>query len=131
MELSNYEIAEYCELNIQTGKKRLSKTKKVPGFTGLYYKNDFCFFAIYPTKYGPEIYYHGKQYVIKKDLAISLSKNGKRRQFTIIEYGIVINYTESPYIGLDVWSDEIDVDLFYMIVQSYKSNSFYEKYTFR
>ena len=66
---------------------------------------------------------------INKNLLISLIKNGKRRKFVIKDYNIEINYTESPYIGFDIWSDEIDVDLFYMIEQSYKNDDFYEMYT--
>ncbi len=32
-------------------------------------------------------------------------------------------------MGFDIWSNEIDVDLFYLIEKSYKSKEFYVKYT--
>lgn len=93
------------------------------------FKDDQSFFAIYPTKTGPQIYFEGKQLSINKNLLISLIKNGERRKFVIDDFNIEINYTESPYIGFDIWSDEIDVDLFYMIEQLYKNDDFYERYT--
>jgi hypothetical protein len=129
IELKKYDEGEYCELELSTGKKIFAKYKKIPGFTGLYFKDDQSFFAIYPTKTGPQIYFEGKQLSINKNLLVSLIKNGKRRKFVIDDYNIEINYTESPYIGFDIWSDEIDVDLFYMIEQSYKNDDFYERYT--
>ena len=89
------------------------------------------FFAIFPTEKGPVIYYQGNQFQINRSLSISLVKRGENRKFIILDYGIKVDYKESPYIGFDVWSDEIDVDLFYMIEQSYKSDSFYERYTLK
>lgn len=87
------------------------------------------FAALYPTKYGPKIYFKGNEFDIQKDLTITLRKKGKERKFKINEYDIDIDYFESPYIGVDIWSDEIDVDLFYLITQSYKSDDFYTKNT--
>lgn len=129
VELANVEISEYCMLDLATDEMSFSNEINQSGFTGLYFKDTITFFAVFPTDLGPKIYYKGKQYPIKKDLSISLIKNGKKRKFSIMNYGIEIDYRESPYIGFDVWSDEIDVDLFYMIEQSYKCDSFYEKYT--
>ncbi|MCR2805201.1 hypothetical protein [Paenibacillus soyae] len=129
VELSNYGSSEYCELELITGEKSFSKTKKKAGFTGLYYSDQSTFFAIYPTNNGPYIYYQGKQLPISTKLSICLDKDGKERSFSILDYNIEIKYKESPYIGFDVWSEEIDVDLFLMIVQNYKSDSFYEKFT--
>ncbi|RJX39112.1 hypothetical protein D3P09_16595 [Paenibacillus pinisoli] len=129
IELKKYGFGEYCELDLITGKKEFSTIKKIPGFTGLYYMDQASFFAIYPTKSGPCIYYGGKEFSINKELTISLLKNDKQRKFTISDYDIEIEYRESPYIDFDVWSEEVDVDLFYMIEQSYKSDDFYERYT--
>lgn len=128
-ELSNLEIKEYCMLNIKTGEMIFSDQKSNPKFTGLYFRDEITFFAIYPTKLGPEIYYNGNVYPIHKKLSISLKKNNKNREFCIYDYGINIKYKESSYIGVDVWSDEEDVDLFFMIQQRYQSNDFYEQYT--
>lgn len=129
IELSNVEIFEYCILNIDSGKKSFYKEKqRIPLYTGAYFKDEKTFFALYPTKSGPMIYYKGKEYPIKKRLHITLHKKDKWRRFHIWEYGIHIKYCTSRYIGLDVWSTEMDVDLFYLIQQSYKTDSFYENY---
>ena len=64
------------------------------------------------------MYYEGKEYPLKKELHISLTKTEKSRMFFIEEYNICIQYHTSPYIGFDVWSEEMDVDLFYQIEQS-------------
>lgn len=129
LELKNIEIKEYCVLDKKTGTKKFMEEKKIPGFSGLYFKDNDNFFAVYPTVNGPKVYFQGKEYDINKTLTISLEKLGENRKFNIVEYGIEVKYLESPYIGLDVWSDEIDVDLFYMITQNYKSNDFYTRYT--
>jgi hypothetical protein len=60
---------------------------------------------------------------------ITLTKKNKDRTFCIKEYEVSVDYKESPYIGLDSWSTEIDVDLFYMLEQEYKKHEFCEKYT--
>lgn len=39
-----------------------------------------------------------------------------------------IHYFESPYIGMDVWSDEEDVDLFYQIAKFYRDEEYYKDY---
>ena len=128
-ELANVEIHEYCTLNVESGEKRFSKRKSNPCVTGLFFKNGATFLGLYRSSLGPKIYYDGKEYVIRKDLSISLTKDGKYRRFCIQEYGISIEYEESPYIGMDVWSEEIDVDLFAMITQKYQSDNFYKQYT--
>jgi hypothetical protein len=130
LELKNLEIGECCTLEVKTEKLVFYKgNKKIPGFTGLYFRNDDHFFAIYPTKNGPIAFFEGKEFPITKELHISLQKDGKSRKFIIEDYNIEINYTESPYIGFDCWSDEIDVDLFYGITKSYQDDTFYKKYT--
>lgn len=128
-ELANVEIHEYCALNVESGEKSFSKKKSNPCFTGLYFKNGTTFLGLYRSSSGPKIYYDGKEYPVCKDLSISLTKVGKHRKFCIQEYGISIEYEESPYIGMDVWSEEIDVDLFSMITQKYQSDDFYKQYT--
>ena len=75
------------------------------------------------------MYYEGKEYPLKRDLHICLTKTEKLREFRIEEYNICIQYRTSPYAGFDVWSDEKDVDLFYQIEQSYKNNEYYKKFT--
>lgn len=60
---------------------------------------------------------------------ISLEEQDKTRVFFISEYDIKIKYAKSPYIGMDVWSNEEDVDLFYQITKYYKSDEYYKKFT--
>ena len=132
IELKNYGVSEYCLLNRETCQTRFSSKSRIPkftGFTGLYYKDDNYFFAIYPSKNGPIIFFNGEEYKVNNSLSISLLKNGKNRKFCIQEYNIEINYEESPFIGMDAWSEEIDVDLFFMIATTYKNQDFYETYT--
>ena len=129
VELTNLEIAEFCSLDEVSGEKSFYGKKKIEGFTGLYFRDENNFFAIYPSKNGPIMFYQGKNYELKRNLSISLLKQGKKRTFQIIDYNIEINYTESPYIGLDVWSDEIDVDLFFRISECYKEQDFHDRYT--
>lgn len=129
IEVKNVEINEYCLLNTVTGEKRFLKKSTTSGFEGSYFKENNTFFAIYPTKDGPYIFYKNKNYPISPGLTIVLEVRGKNRTFKIIEYNIEIHYIESKFMGFDVWSEEIDIDLFYMITQSYKDNSFYTKFT--
>lgn len=130
LELSNIEEFEHCILNICTGKKVFNKEKKqINKFTGLYFRDNNTFFALYPTEAGPMAYYNEKEYPIHKDLSIFLNREHKIRKFVIENYNIKISYNTSPYIGFDAWSTEIDVDLFYMIEQSYKKDEFYKKFT--
>jgi hypothetical protein len=130
VELANVEIHEYCMLNKLTGEKNFSKVIQIPGFTGLYFRDSANFFALYPTTNGPVIFFEGKEYEINENLTISLTKHGKNRRFNIIEYDIEVNYIKSIYnTGFDVWSTEMDVDLFFMISKMYKDKSFYERYT--
>ena len=113
-------------LNKATGEKVFTNSKRVQGFTGLYFKDNINFFAIYPSEIGPKIFYRGKEYRTNNKLSISLEKHEKNRKIRIVDYNIEIDYQESPYIGFDEWSDEIDVDLFYLIEQRYKKDEFYE-----
>ena len=140
-ELTNYEkLAESCILDIFTAKTMFHRgDKATPGFTGFYHckindgrlppPDGTEIVALYPTSIGPVVYYEGREYQIRPDLTITLSIDGKNRTFKIPDYSIEVNYAESPYIGFDSWSDEIDVDLFFMIEQRYKTDSFYERYT--
>ena len=127
VELSNIEIHEHCILNIKTGEIEYNKNI-IPYHKGSYFKDEKTFFALYPTESGPMMFYKKKEYPLKKNLHISLKKKDKWRRFHIWEYGIHIKYRTSRYIGFDVWSTEMDVDLFYRIEQSYKTDEFYEKY---
>lgn len=130
IELTNIEIHEHCMLDIITGEKEYNKgKKKIPYFTGLYYKDESIFFAIYPTSNGPIMYYNQKEYPLRKELHISLKKMGEWREFSIQEYNIHLRYRTSKYIGFDVWSEEEDVDLFYQIQQSYQKDEYYKKFT--
>lgn len=129
IELKNIEICEYCMLDFLTGEKKFYKKPREKEFTGLYFYDKHSFFAIYPSKKGPMIYYCGREYKLKRDLHISLIKMKDCRVFNIEEYNINIKYHTSPYIGFDVWSNEEDVDLFYQIEQSYKNDEYYKKFT--
>lgn len=129
IEIVNVEIYERCILNISTGEKYFSKNAILKEFTGSYHRDDKNFMALYPTTEGPVIYYGGIEYPIKKNLHIYVKKNGKDREFFINEYNIHICYKESEYLNWDVWSTEIDVDLYWKISQLYKNDGFYKKYT--
>lgn len=92
-------------LNKRTGEREYNKGKKqIPYFTGLYFKAENTFFALYPTENGPIMYYEGKEYPLKKDLHICLTKTEKTREFRIEEYNICIKYRTSLYIGFDVFN---------------------------
>ena len=125
--LKNIEIFEFCTLNILTNQKIYSCSYSK--FNGLYYKSDSVFFALFATKNGPAIYYKNAIFPLNENLNIHLKKEDKQRIFYIDEYNIKIIYNESKYMGFDIWSNEIDVDLFYLIEKSYKSKEFYVKYT--
>lgn len=130
IELSNIEIHEHCMLNIRTGGKEYYKGKKrIPYFTGLYFRDKDTFFALFPSREGPVMYYEGKRFPLTPVLHIFLEKGGEWREFTIEEYGIWIRYRTSEYIDFDVWSTEKDVDLFYQIYTSYKDEDYYKKFT--
>lgn len=130
VELRNIEIYLCCKLDLSTGERSYCKlSEKTKGFTGLYFEDDNNFFAIYPTKNGPIMYYDGKEYPLTKDLHIKVVKQGKLRQFFIEEYDIDIKYHTSKYLNFDIWSTEMDVDLFYQIEQSYKNDEYYKKFT--
>lgn len=75
------------------------------------------------------MYYDGKEYPLNKDLHIKVVKQGKLREFFIEEYDIDIKYHTFKYLDFDVWSTEMDVDLFYQIEQSYKDDEYYKKFT--
>ena len=71
VELMNIEKpAECCTLTVDTGNTYFYRgNKKIPGFTGLYFRDENHFFAIYPTKKGPVIYYQGNQFPINRSLS--------------------------------------------------------------
>ena len=131
IEIKNIEIYEYCLLNTATGKKEFLNKPISKGFKGSYFKDNDTFFAIYPTLGGPRIFYKEKNYALNKELTIIFEVNGINRKFKISEYEIEISYIESQYMGLDSWSEEVDVDLFYMIAHNYKDENFYNKFTLK
>jgi hypothetical protein len=116
-------------LDKSNGTKEFYTSHRINSFTGLYFSDENTFFALYPSPSGPQIYFNNMEYSINKNLSIELHKNGKNRLFSIKDFGIEINYLESQYMGFDVWSEEADVDLFYMLLQNYKTDEFYEGYT--
>lgn len=129
VELSNIEIYEHCMLDIQTGHKEFYKKNKINKFTGLYFRDEHNFFAIYPSATGPIMYYEGREYTLKPSLHVHVKKMGDWREFRIEEYDICIPYRTSKYIGFDAWSEEEDVDLFYQIAQSYRDEAYYKKFS--
>lgn len=133
LELINCEIYEFCMLDIVTGDVQYHKPPKIleEGYRGTYFKDDNTFFALYSSVDGPKIFYGNKEYAIVPQLTIVLLKEAKQRCFIIEEYNIQIHYQASKYLNLDVWSTEMDVDVFYNIEQSYKAEEFYEKYTLK
>lgn len=133
MILCHIEVFEYCEFDIMTKTIKILPHgwKPKPGcrFEGLYYIREGIFFAIYVTKNGPMMYFEEKEYPLTPELTINVDKVGKERHFSIKEYGIEIDYPESKFIDMDVWSTEEDVDLFVKIANNYKDKSFYELFT--
>ena len=129
IELKNIEIGEYCMLDIFTGDKTFYDKPSIKEFTGLYFKDISTFFALYPTPNGPMMYYERKEYPLKKELHISVTRMEDLREFCIEEYNIHIKYHASKYIGFDAWSEEEDVDLFYQIEQAYQKDEYYKKFT--
>ena len=129
IEVANLQIYEFCALDLATGHKKYSKEKSNRGvYTGHYFRDEKTFFALYPTKKGPFIFYEGKTYPITSDLTINVVKNGKNRIFTIAEYGIEIHYIKPPYIDFDSYSPEEREDLFYGISVEYKTEKFYKEH---
>lgn len=68
VELINLENYGCCLLNLATGEKEFyrGKEKRIPYFTGFYFKFENTFFALYPTENGPIMYYEGQEYKLKK-----------------------------------------------------------------
>ena len=130
VELNNIEIYEFCKLNIATNEKKFYKNcsdyKKIEGF---YFKDEITFFSLYSYKKKLIMYFKDIEYPLHKDLHINLELADPWRIFSIEEYGIQIRYHKSKYLGLDVWSENEDVDLFYRIKKYYKDDEFYQKYT--
>ena len=71
------------------------------------------------------MYYKGIEYLLKKDLYISLKRWGMRREFSAKEYGICIRY-KAKYVVCDREAEK-SVDLFCRIEQFYQENFLYEK----
>lgn len=129
IELGNISTNDYCILDIVTGEKSFSKEKTQNGYTGTYFQNEETFFALYPTKEGPKIYFEGKEYSISRDLEITVKKDDKRRVFAIRDFSLLIKYVLPYPIGYDWWSTEETEDLFYYLANNYKKERFYELYT--
>ena len=132
IELVSCETYNCCALDLNTGQITelySGNEKLIKGFTGFFFADGDTFFALYPTETGPMIYYKGKSYPLHKGLNIELKKSKNWREFSVEEYDIKIGYRTPQYIGFDIWSDEIDVDLFYKIEQSYKDDEFYNRLT--
>ncbi len=129
IELVRYERFGCCALNRLTGEIDYYINKIYKTFTGAYFKDRNTFFALYPTESGPKIFYNNKEYQIHKGLSINIKRKNKNRKFILKDYNIEIDYLESEFLGVDEWSEEIDVDLFYRLEQIYLDDSFYERYT--
>ena len=141
IELASYSVYEHCKFDRSQNPTEYYRSRLISGeHTGLYYRGDAprflrsphddkTFFALYPSPDGPMIFFEGKNYRLHKDLDIQVHKDGKKRRFEIQDYGISINYPEADDIRFDIWSDEIDLDLFYKIEQQYKDDDFYKRYT--
>jgi hypothetical protein len=74
IELANVEINKYCLLDILSGNIQFYDKPKQKGFTGLYFDNGNVFFAIFPTRKGPMIFYKGSTYLIRLGCQKPLSK---------------------------------------------------------
>lgn len=132
--LRNVEIMiECCELDLNEGVicyKQISKRDFGKQYYGLYFRDEYTFFALIKTTNGPIMYYGGKTYKVTPNLQIALVKHDKEREVTFNDYGIKIKYV-CKYLDFDPWSTELDVDLFAIIEAGYKNKEFYEKYTLR
>ena len=126
LQLMNVEKYEYCALDKRTGSRLYSEENfyLVPTI-GEYFKDNKTFFALYPTESELVMYYKGMEYPLKKELHISLKRWGRRREFSVKEYGICIRY-KAKYAVCDRETEK-SVDLFYRIEQSYQDDLFYEK----
>ncbi|TCL54620.1 hypothetical protein EDD76_11943 [Kineothrix alysoides] len=124
--LSNIEIFEYCTLDRVKGTAKYQKDERPNKIDGLYFKQNELFFALYWENNSPIIYFDRQEYPLKKTLDIELIKDGKNRKFIIKDYNIYIEYKQSIYIDMDVWSNELDVDLFCKLMESYKTDEFYD-----
>ena len=129
LELVNLEKYEFCILDKTTGEVDYYTEPKQSGYRGIYFWDERTFFALYPTKEGPAVWYKGKEYPITRDLTIVVTRDGKNRNFSIKEYGISIDYLERECIAFDIWSGGIDLDPFFRLEQRYKADDFYENHT--
>ncbi len=129
VELMNIEKYEFCILDLKLNKVTIVSQKSSTKFTGLYYKNDECFFAIFPTSGGPYIYYNKKIYPITKELIIEYIDLENKGIFKIKDYNMEIKYNYSKYLDFDSWSQKEDIDIFYKIFSNYKMDSFYQLYS--
>lgn len=128
--LSNLEIFEFCRLNLQSGYKEFfNQYENMGEFSGFYYRDIKTFFALISTVYGPKMYYDGNFYELLPNLHIHIDSCDGINIFYVDEYGIKIPYYESKYEGIDVWSNRLDIDLFFQIEQSYKRRDYYKKFT--
>jgi len=124
--LSNVEIFEYCEFD-RSIKKIVSMKKERPDkIDGLFFRQGEIFVALYWYNARPVLFFEGKEYMLNKNLNIQLEKDDHKRVFKIIDYEMEVHYKESKYINMDDWSNEIDIDLFCKIIESYKTDEFYE-----
>lgn len=130
IELTNVECVEYCLLDLETGHKEFYRNNAlIDEFSGLFYKTDELFLGLFPTIEGPMLYYNSRIYPIYRDLIIELKEDDNSGEFRIVDYGIDIKYDYSKFLGFDVWSNKEDIDLFYIIYNKYKTDSFYRQYT--
>ncbi len=125
VELMNIEKYKFCILDLTSGNVKKIQLKSSNEFTGLYYERDNCLFALFPTISGPQIFYNNKLYSITPNLNIEYIDLGNKWIFKIKNYNIEIRYNYSKYLGIDSWSMEQDIDLFYKIFIEYKTESFY------
>lgn len=129
VELMNIEKYEFCILDLTSGSVKKILQKSSDEFTGLYYARDNCFFALFPTINGPQIFYNNNLHLITPDLNIEYIDLGNKGIFKIKNYDIEIRYNYFKYVGIDSWSKKQDVDLFYKIFTDYKTESFYNVYS--
>lgn len=124
--------SRFCEFHQTNGEFRLFEIHyngtNYPKVNGHFFFNDIDFVALYSRNNKVKLFYQ-KEFDIHKGLTIKLVKNDYNHSTFIIEdYNVEIHYEKSKFIGLDCWSQEDDVDLFYIITESYKKDIFYEEF---
>lgn len=99
--ISNIEIYEFCKLNLETGEKKFyDDYSGFEGFDGFYFKDKNIFFSIFASEMGPQLYYKGNKYQLRKDLHISLRIMDTEENFALKNMIFVLNIVHHHTLDL-------------------------------